>query len=201
MDNQKATFLMLTLVSIMVLFASHAHAQALNPEQRAPIAAIQYAGATSGVNRGDPARRIRSAVRKLEQAALQLDFSSNERELELLQSARDRLALAIGGLCCAQRERAAGLQADIDHVIVRDASRLGLLVSPEGNEFGPPAPTRSQLAQLVSEGQELVRDAPVVRRLRTSRDLDFAIPPSGAAAASGPLAPTGPARTDSPMQP
>jgi len=161
MDDQQKAFLLLALICATVLFFTRAHAQeALTTEQ--PMAAAVAASEKKPI---EAKQLIRLAVQQLQQAALQRDFASNADELQMLQSAHDTLVAAIKKLCCEEREHAAQLSSDIEHVLVRDSTYLGALVSPADDRFGPPAPTRDQLAQLAQEGEELMRGAPIVHRL------------------------------------
>jgi hypothetical protein len=172
MNDEQKTFLLLILIGAIMIVARSAHAEIGAPERHSGIATA--VNVTDGQSRAEQSsmHEIRSAVRSLEQAALQWNLASNTRERALLQSAHDRLAAAIKGLCCAQRARAVQLESDIDQVFVRDSSHLGPLVSPDGEAFGPPAPSRNQLAQLAMEGQDLVRNVPKVRRLQNTDTLD-----------------------------
>lgn len=161
MDDQQKAFLLITLICATVFFLTRAHAQE-------PSAVMEPVNAAIAIGNSEPTETtqlIRAAVQQLQQAALQRDFASNTDELELLGSAHDTLVKAIKKLCCQERERATQLVSDIEHVLVRDSTYLGPLVSPADERFGPPAPTRDQLAQLVQEGQELVRGAPTMHRL------------------------------------
>lgn len=164
MNDEKKAFLLLALIGAMILFASQAHAEIGPPVTHPSTASTVVTGDMQSKAGQSPMHEIRSAVGRLEQAALESDFASNTQVLALLQTAHDRLGSAIKSLCCAQRARAVQLQSDIEHVIVRDSARLGPLVSTDGDTFGPPAPTRNQLAQLATEGQDLMRDAPIVHR-------------------------------------
>ena len=162
MDDQQKVFLLLALICATVFFLTRAHAQDISAPRQSPVATTNPAASTAPT---EATQLIRTAVQQLQQAALQRDFTSNAAELQLLQSAHDTLVTAIKKLCCQEREHAAQLTADIEHVLVRDSSYLGPLTSPSDERFGPPAPTRNQLAQLAQEGQELVRGAPMVHRL------------------------------------
>ncbi len=172
MNDEQKTLLLLMLISAIIIAARSAHAEIGAP--------ATHSGTATAVNATDVQSRaeqssmheIRSAVRSLEQAALQGNLASNTRERALLQSAHERLAAANKGLCCTQRARAVQLESDIDQVLVRDSAHLGPLVSPDGETFGPPAPSRDQLAQLATEGQDLVRNAPKVHRLQDTDTLD-----------------------------
>ena len=158
MDRRKNAALLLMLASAMTLGAARATAPAGVARLPSTASVLTAADALSAWTGTSARRQLHAAVRGLEQAALQTDFASNDEELALLQSAHDRLLGAARSLCCAQRARALRLAADIDHVIVRDSARLGALVSPDGDSFGPPAPTRNQLAQLATEGRDLLRN-------------------------------------------
>ena len=177
MDDQKKILLLLGLLCGIVLFASRAHAEPHSPQTEPHAAVAQFANDPRATHTSDPDKSIRAAVRVLEQAALQRDFASNQQELAFLQSAHDQLAAAMQALCCLQRERTAQLISDIKHVIVRDSTYLGAAVSAEGDDFGPPGPTQNQLKQLVTEGQDLVRNAPLVHRLRDADAFDLASAP------------------------
>ncbi len=114
--------------------------------------------------------QIDDAVRELKQAAMQADFASNERELSLLQEAHENLLAAAGQLNGVQRTRAIELLADLDHVIKRGSAELGPLISSTGDTFGPPPPSRNQLAQLANEGQDLERGRRFAHRLLDAVD-------------------------------
>jgi hypothetical protein len=147
------------------LLAWGACAKAAQPtDVSAPAAAVSSDAAP--LDRPDPAAtRISDATRALEQAALQADFASNERQLELLQQAFDDLTVAVHRLHGAQRARVDGLLADLSHAIERASAPIGPVASPLGDAVGPPPPSRNQLAQLAIEAQEVERQAPTVHRL------------------------------------
>jgi len=189
MDDHQRAVLLLALICATVFFLTRAHAQELSVPAQPPVAS---ASAVASGEPTDATQLIRSAVQQLQQAALQRDFTSNAAELQLLQSAHDALIAAIKKLCCQERERAAQLSSDIEHALVRDSTYLGPLVSPEDERFGPPAPTRDQLAQLAQEGQELVRGAPVMHRLidsDTSNLTSRSAPPAPVRINERPLGP------------
>jgi len=172
MDDQQKTFLLLALICATVFFLTRAHAQE-------PLTTEQPAAAAAAVTEAElpqASQLIRSVVQQLQQAVLQRDFASNADELALLQSAHDTLVAAIKKLCCQERERAAQLASDIEHVLVRDSTYLGPLTSPADERFGPVGPTRDQLAQLAQEGQELLRGAPTIHRLIDSDTFSLTIP-------------------------
>ncbi|HYB49505.1 MAG TPA: hypothetical protein VED47_00210 [Burkholderiaceae bacterium] len=174
MTDPDKIILALAIVCGIVLAASRAHAATLPETAPRDVAATQVASVP--VDKGPlyGMHQIRSAVRSLEQAALEFDFSSNKHELVLLQSAHDQIASAMKTLCCVERERAQALLSDIDHVLVRDQSYLGPLASPNGDEVGPFGPTQGQLDQLAIEGQDLVEHAPVAHRLNDADAYDLA---------------------------
>lgn len=166
MNMGSRAFFLIVAGSAMLVIASRARAGEFAP----PLQTTPSSEAIAA-NVGNPPRAatqaIDRAVSKLEEAALQLDFASNDQELNLLYSAHDLLATAIDKLCCVQRERVAALEADIDHVILRDNALFGPDASPLGDRFGPPAPNRAQLVRLVKEGQGLARNMPGEFRLRS----------------------------------
>lgn len=189
MDKQPSGLLAIALAATLALAAGAAHARSLAPlrEPQGDATTTQAEATVPGpyeTGQQGSAHRIRVAVRRLEQAALQHDFASNERELQLLQSAHDELEAAIKTLCCGERERVAALESDIARALTEDSSYLGPLVSPDGEQFGPVAPSQSQLAQLVTEGQEVLRHAPTVERLRIAPGPDIAQGPIGPPPAS-----------------
>jgi hypothetical protein len=190
MDDQQKAILLLALICATVFFLTRAHAQDASTPRQSTVATTNTAASTVST---DATQLIRTAVQQLQQAALQRDFTSNAAELQLLQSAHDTLVAAVKKLCCQERERAAHLASDIEHVLVRDSTYLGPLISPSDERFGPPAPTRDQLAQLAQEGQEMVRGAPVVHRLIDSDTYSLtsrAVPVVPARVNENPIGPT-----------
>jgi len=165
MDDEQKTLLLLALIIAIMLYASRAHAQIAPPTVPVHTAPARLASVAPGGDQLAAMHEIRTAERRLERAALQRDFSSDAKELALLQSAHDRVAPAIQRLCCAQRVRAAYLESDIDFAIARAIARLEPLLSTTGASSGPPAPSRDQLAQLAVEAQDLVRNARLMHRL------------------------------------
>jgi hypothetical protein len=139
--------LLLALIGATALFACQAHAD------------DGYGNGTQRESRAAQ-RGIASASRRLDRAALQWEFTSRADELLLLQSARDRLGEVVKRLCCTQRDQAEKLEADIGRVVDRAAVQLGPLRSATGASYGPPGPSRAQLASLAQEGQDLVHRAP-----------------------------------------
>src|SRR5258708_29691926 len=134
------------------------------------FAPLVYCTAAQAARVGDdaadaPAAKISDAARALEQAALQSQFASDAREVTLLQQAHDDLAAAVDQLHGARRTRTMWLLDDREQAIQRTATLLGPVISPVDDGFGPPVPSRDQLAQLAIEAQELERMAPEVHRL------------------------------------
>ncbi len=174
MDPERGSFILVfALAAALIGIHAHAHAQSkLAAVEAMPgidlaIPSIETAGPPAAV----PAP-IEDAVRDLEQAALQSDFSSTERQLTLLQRARDTLRAVVkrlqGGV---PRDKAVALLADLDHALQRASNRLGPLTPPSAGTFGPQVPSHNQLAQLASAGQDLVRDAPTVHHLLDGNGL------------------------------
>jgi hypothetical protein len=116
-------------------------------------------------NRETPEAKIDDARRALEQAAAQADFASDASEVALLQRAHDDLNAAVDQLQGLQRQRTLDLLSDLDQAMERTAGKLGRLVSPSGEAFGPLVPSRQQLNGLASEAVELQRNAPELQRL------------------------------------
>jgi len=180
MDPSRRSFVN-TLTAAMIGFAACAHAQpartavepavAINLGTAAPEQSARHAAAQA---------QIDDAVGALEQATLQRDFTSNARELVLLQRAHDRLSAAAKQLDGARRDQTIALLADLDHSVQRASSRLGPLASPDGESFDPRAPSRNQLAQLASQGQYLQRSTPTLHRLLDGSGLGSASRPSAA---------------------
>jgi hypothetical protein len=106
--------------------------------------------------------QISDAAHDLQEAARQRDFASNAHELALLQWAHEDLAAAAKTLHGVQRSRAIDLLANLDLTIRRASTRLGPLLSPDGDMLGPLPPSRNQLARLAKEAQDLERNAAVV---------------------------------------
>jgi hypothetical protein len=102
-------------------------------------------------------RLIEHAVRDLQQAAHQTDFASNEHVVALLRSAQDKLSRAAKPLLGERWLQVNRLLADVGDAIARGSARLGPMVSSGGESFGPPAFDHNELAQLIKEGQALVR--------------------------------------------
>jgi hypothetical protein len=128
--------------------------------------------ATSQASAGNPgAAQISAAVRCLQQATLQWDFASNKDVLGLLRKAQDDLVAAARQQSGAQRMRTDELLADLNRAIERASTQLGSLSTPSGETFGPLAPSRNDLAQLASEGQDLERGVPLVHRLLLTVDV------------------------------
>lgn len=193
MDDQQKAFLLLALVCATLFFLTRAHAQEASAMEEPASAAV----AITDAEPTEATQLVRSAVQQLQQAALQRDFTSNDNVLQMLRSAHDTLVAAIKKLCCQERERAAQLASDIEHVLVRDSTYLGPLISPADERFGPPAPTRDQLAQLALEGQELIRGAAVMHRLIDSDTFNLTSRSLPAAPARVNEKPIGPTYTDS----
>jgi hypothetical protein len=173
MGNSFRYFWLFSLIAAFLVLSARAHAKtAEEPPARTDPAGFLVPCATCP-GAMNPMRDVRTAEGLIEQAALQRDFSSNARELTLLRGAHDALESAIDSLCCMRRERAAVLAADLDHVLVRDAAHDGFAHSVDGFTYGPPAPSRDQLARLASEAWDLVRGAPLDHRpiLFTPGDL------------------------------
>jgi hypothetical protein len=155
-----------TLTATMIGFAACAHAQpAVTEVVPAVVINLDTAAAERSVRHAMAQAQIDDAVGALEQATLQRDFASNARELGLLQRAHDRLSAAAKQLDGARRAQTIDLLADLDHSVERASSHLGPLASPDGGSFDPRAPSRNQLAQLATEGQDLQRSTPAAHRL------------------------------------
>ena len=164
-------FAAIVVAAALFGFTAHAHANLASADTP------QSGAGTAGAARAIQADRlsiaqgqVSDAVRDLEQATLQADFASNERELALLAQAHQDLIAAAGQLHGVQRTRTIELLADLDHAIERASAQLGPLISSTGETFGPSPPSRNQLAQLATEGQDLERGAPVVHRLLDTVD-------------------------------
>ena len=197
MNDQRKTLFLLALICATVFFLTRAHAQEAATGQQPPVAAAATSGGAASAEPSQATKLVRSAAQQLQQAALQRDFTSNADELALLQSAHDTLVAAIKKLCCQERERAAQLASDIEHVLVRDSTYLGPLTSPADERFGPVGPTRDQLAQLAQEGQELLRGAPTIHRLIDSDTFSLTIPSRPAETVRANEYPMSPTYTDS----
>jgi hypothetical protein len=134
-----------------------------------------------------PGAEIGRATRALEQAALQANFASDARELQLLQQAHDDLSAVAGGLHGMRRERARWLLDDLEQAMHRADAQLGTLSSPDLSPgqvgFGPLVPDRNQLGALAIEAQELERGEPVVHRLIGTTVLGQAPPAEASAGA------------------
>jgi hypothetical protein len=130
--------------------------------------------------------QIADAVRDLEQAALQSDFSSNARELAFLQHAHEQLRAAAKQLDGARFDRIIDLLADLEHAVDRASTRAGPPISPAEKASVARAPSHNQLAQLATEGQDLERNAPTAHRLVDGNGLgSTARQPRGAQAPMG----------------
>ena len=140
-----------------------AHAVPVSPSPSAPV--------VPSFQREPGQAQIDQAVRCLKQATLQWDFASNADVLALLRKARDHLVAAAKQQHGKTRMRTDDLLADLNRAIERASTQLGTLSSPNGETFGPQAPSRNDLAQLASEGQDLERGAPLVHRLLLTVDL------------------------------
>ncbi|SPE27037.1 exported hypothetical protein [Burkholderiales bacterium] len=173
MDDQQKTFLLLALIIAILFYAGGTHAEAAVPVMDPGAATALVASEDQSSKKQAAMHEIGSAARRLEQATLQWDFSSNSQELALLQSAHDRLASAIKSLCCAQRVRAVELLTDIEFVMARASARLDPSRSATGASYGPPAPSRDQLAQLTTEAQDLARGTPGAHRLLDAGNRDL----------------------------
>lgn len=154
--------------------------------QDAPSAASVGTG-----ERETPEAKIDDARRALEQAAAQADFASDASEVALLQRAHDDLNAAVDGLQGLQRQRTLDLLSDLNQAMERTAGRLGRLVSPSGEAFGPLVPSRQQLNGLASEAVDLQRNAPEVQRLPNTIVIDVGQsqphPEAGAVPGSDPV--------------
>ena len=158
MNDQQKAFLVLTLASALILFATRAHAAVRDLPAQECCAAVSHerCGLAPAALRGS-ASDVDTAAHTLEQAALQWDLASNLQEIEWLQKAHDLLVESLAGLECDQRQAAVQIASEIDHLIVRDSARFGPLVAPDAGQFGPPPPKRSELAGLAGRGIELER--------------------------------------------
>jgi hypothetical protein len=157
--------LLIALTAALFACAGCAHAKLASATADAG-AGVGLARPIQADRRSNVRARITDAVRHLEQACLQRDFSSNSRELALLQWAHEDLAAAANELHGVQRARTIGLLADLDLTIRRASTHLGPLHSPDGDTYGPLPPSRNQLAQLATEAQDLERNAPTIHRLQ-----------------------------------
>jgi len=176
MDEQQKAFLLLALIIAIMFYAGRAHADVAGPAMLPSAAAAAVAGDDQSSKQHVAMHEIRSAARRLEQATLQWDFTSNSQEFALLRSAHDQLASAIKKLCCAQRGRAVEVLTDVEFVMARASAQLGPSRSATGASYGPPAPSRDQLAQLTIETQDLARETPSVHRLLDAGRLDSSNP-------------------------
>jgi hypothetical protein len=167
----KRNVVLIALTATLFGFAACAHAHVMQTSTVSTAAVSLTAGsADPSVRLGAAQAQISAAVRALEQATLQWDFSSNASELALLQQAREDLGAAAKQLDGIRRVQTDQLLADLDHAIRRTATELGPLHSNTGDTFGPPPPSRNQLAQLTTEGQDLERGVPFAHRLLDTVD-------------------------------
>jgi len=156
----------LLMIAAMSGIAACAHAQPAPTVIEPTLSAIVDAGAAEHSARDAIAQsQITDAVRDLEQAALQSDFSSNARELALLQNAHERLSAAAKQLDGARRDRTIDLLADLDHAVQRASTRAGPPISLDEETPDWRAPSHNQLAQLATEGQDLERSTATAHRL------------------------------------
>ena len=146
-----------------------------------PITDTQGTQVIASASRAAGSAQVSEAVRCLKQATLQWDFSSNADVLALLRKAQDDLVAAARQQRGVPRMRTDDLLADLNRAIERASTQLGTLISPGGETFGPQAPSRNDLAQLVAEGEDLQRGVPLVHRLLLTVD-DGAPDPSASAA-------------------
>jgi hypothetical protein len=182
MNDYQKGLLIAALAMGMILCVSRAHAaQDPNPGP--------WPGSAAGSSAPAALHRVQRASRYLEQAALQWDFASNARQLDLLRQARGDLQTALPGLRGLRRRQAAALSADIGRVLVRDTSPLEIQadagLDTGGPNLGPLAPSRDELAVLAKEGQDLVRSAPVAIRPSEIPELALDGGPGFASSASG----------------
>ena len=131
----------------------------------AQSAVLPSASTVRTVNRDTPDAKIDDARRALEQAAVQVDFASDAREIELLQQAHDDLSGAIDQLHGPQRQRTLDVLSDLNQAMHRATASLGRLIAPGGEGFGPLVPSRQLLRGLATEALELQRNAPELQRL------------------------------------
>ena len=166
------SLLMIVPTAVMFGIAAYAHAQTA-PTVVAPRAAtsLDAVAAEESAHKAVAQALIQDAVRDLERATLQRDFTSNASELALLQHARERLSAAASQLKGARHEQTIELLADLDHAVQRAASHLGPVSAPAGETFDPRAPSRNQLAQLATEGQDVERATPMAHRLLDGNGL------------------------------
>jgi hypothetical protein len=165
MNHHHRALLLLAAVSGILFVATRADADGSTFAANPTVAPTANARDAEAADKRGGKFEIRYAVGQLDQAALQWDFSSHAQELDLLQSARARLASWIGKQRSPQLEYAQQLETDIDDVILRASSQIGPLHSATGASYGPPAPSRNQLAQLATEAQNLERETATARRL------------------------------------
>jgi hypothetical protein len=156
----------LLTIAAMLGIAVSAYAQPAPTIIEPEVSASADAAAAEQSSRTAVAQsQIANAVRDLERAALQSDFSSNPRELAFLQHAQQQLRAAAKQLDGERRDRIIDLLADLDHALQRASKRAGPPISPDEQTSGARAPSHNQLAQLATEGQELERGAPTAHRL------------------------------------
>ena len=168
----KRSVVLIALTATLFGFAACADAHTVQTAiASAPAASPTAVSCDPSLRPAAAQEKISAAVRALEQATLQWDFSSNASELGLLQQARDDLVAAAKQLHGGRRLQTDQLLADLDHAIRRASAELGPLHSNTGETFSPPVPSRNQLAQLATEGQDLERGEPFAHRLLDTVDL------------------------------
>jgi hypothetical protein len=177
----------LLMVVSMFGMAAGAHAQPAPIVIEPMVYSLVEAAAAEQFAREAVAQsQIVDAVRDLERAALQSDFSSNAREMAFLQHAHEQLRAAAKQLDGARFDRTIDLLADLDRAVERTSTRAGPPISPGEEASVARAPSHNQLAQLATEGQDLERNAPTAHRLvdenglgSTARQARGALPPTG----------------------
>jgi hypothetical protein len=177
----------LLMVAAMLGMAAGAHAQPVPTVIEPTVSSIvEAAAAEQSAREGVAQSQIADAVRDLERAALQSDFSSNAHELAFLRHAHEQLRAAAKQLDGARRDRIIDLLVDLDHAVQRASTRAGPPIWPDEETSSTRAPSHNQLAQLATQGQDLERNAPAAHRLvdgnglgSTARRARPAQPPTG----------------------
>ncbi len=162
--NPKSIFVLSALAAVILLYGQ-------------AVAAVDAASTSDSAFSGTAPREVRMAVRRINQAALEWGLVSTTRELALLHTASEHLALALAQGCRWQCDAVSKLREQISRVIGRANAQQDPLGRATGASLGPPAPSRSELVGLARNGQDLLRKLPMehLRRDLVAVDADASV--------------------------
>jgi len=132
------------MVGAMFGIAAGAHGQPAPAVIEPTLSSIvKSAAAEQSAREAVAQSQIADAVRYLERAALQSEFSSNARELAFLQHAHEQLRAAAKQLDGARFDRTIDLLDDLEHAVQRASTRAGPPISPDEEASSARAPSHN----------------------------------------------------------